>query len=630
MWALLSILSCDESNRFMTLNFAQRLDPRNSLAARIGWVFAVLSIASALLIGWASSNIARKAVELDIGRLYADRAEHYSELINFRIRASQKALQTAANVLGDDNLVYQGQMQSVIAAVHSSLEDETWVGITDIAGHFRAGDLNEGDTLQVSDQEWLKNALRGPYISLGKSNLEIIRAAGPNMEASFGTVTISVPVKSKTGKVFALAVATFEISSFNDVSQMVGYTRLNLQQPDLYIYNREGGLLFSTAQIDRSLVARLSPVITSAIEQARGSRFKGAQITDSFLEGYATQFETTGGATNGLIAVVRQPIALAYQSANDTAKYIALLILAAGLILSFGAAFAVSASTKGLSDIANSATAMQTGASQEFVAIEGTDEAAKISKSLAGLFSQLKQSNSKLESLNRNLDQKVNERTREVQRLSEEVHCAAVTRERLRMSRDLHDTLAHSMLAMLAQIRLMKKIQKTKPELLEHELQLAELAAKDGLNEARNAVIGLRYFAVRDDGLGPALAKLLTQLSERVEIKTHLEISENAAILAGKNAETLYRIVEEALHNVEKHAKAQNVSVKILLSAEGEANSELSLVVSDDGIGFDPQLHKADHFGLVGMREQAELLSAEIHIESAPNLGTQIKLKLFI
>ena len=614
----------------MTLNFAKRLDPRNSLAARIGWVFAVLSIASALLIGWASGTIARKAVELDTGRLYADRAEHYLELVNSRIRSSQKALQTAANVLGNDNLMYQGQMQSVIDALHNSLEDDTWVGITDIAGHFRAGDVNEDDTMQVSDQEWLKNALQGPYTSFGKSNFTIVRATGQGPDESFGTVTISVPVKSKTGNVFALAITSFGFSSFNDVSQMVGYTRLNLQQPDLYIYNREGGLLFSTAQIDRSLVARLSPQTTSAIEQARGAHIKGAQVTDSFLEGYATQFDTTGGATNGLITVVRQPIALAYQSANDTAKYIALLILAAGLILSLGAAFVVSASTKGLSAIANSANAMQTGASQEFVAIEGTDEAAKISRSLAGLFSQLKQSNSKLESLNRNLDQKVNERTREVQRLSEEMRSAAATRERLRMSRDLHDTLAHSMLAMLTQIRLMKKIQKTKPELLEHELQLAEVAAKDGLNEARNAVIGLRYFAVRDDGLGPALAKLLTQLRERVEIKTHLEISENAAILAGKNAETLYRIAEEALHNVEKHAKAQNVSVKVFLSAQGQANSELSLVVSDDGIGFDPKLHKADHFGLVGMREQAELLSAEIHIESAPNLGTQIKLKLVI
>ena len=610
----------------MTSNFIRRLDPRNSLAARIGWVFAVLAIVSALLIGWASSSIARRAVERDIEGLYAARAEHVSEVINSRINASLKALQTAATVLSNDNLTYQGQMQSVVSAIHNSIDDEIWVAITDVEGHFRAGDLNEGDSLKVLDEEWLKSARLGPQVSLGKNNLQITRASAPQPQFNFGTVTISVPVLAKDGNVLALAVAIFDIAWFNEASQMVGYTRPTVQQPDLNVYNREGGLLFSTAQIDRASVARLSPEITNALEHAKGTRLMGAFVSDNFLEGYATQFDANNVATNGVIAVIRQPLALAYKSANDTAKYIALITLAAGLALSVAAAFVVSDSTKGLSEIANSAMALQSGAAREFMPIEGTDEAARISKSLAGLFNQLNQSNANLESLNRNLDQKVNERTREVQRLSEEMQSAAVTRERLRMSRDLHDTLAHSMLAMLTQIRLMRKIQRVKPELIAEELELAEAAAIEGLNEARNAVVELRYFAVRDDGLEQALRKLLARLRERVEIETQLVIRDPASSLASSKAETIFRIAEEALHNVEKHAEAKNVSIEVRMSNEDYSDPMLTMIIMDDGKGFETTADHPGHFGLIGMREQAELLGAQIKIVSHVGQGASIEL----
>ena len=629
MWALTSILSCDESNKIVNMNLVRRLDPRNSLAARIGWVFALLSIASSLAIGWASAGIARRVVERDVASLYADRAEHISEIINSRINASLKALQTTANVLSADNSLYQGQMQGVVAAIHTTLDEETVVSITDIEGHFRAGDLEEGDTLKVTDQQWLKAAALGPIVSLGKENLEIIRANKPKPPVNFGTVIISVPVKNKTGSAFAIAIAMFDIAWFNDTTQMVGYTRPTIRQPDLYIYNRDGALLY-TSQIEQSQVSRLSPEIVAALEVARGVRFKGAQVTANFLEGYATQLDSGGNTTDGVIAVVRQSVALAFQPANDTAKYIASLILAAGLILSLAAAFVVSRATDGLSKIADAASALQRGTAREFIAIKGTDEAARISKSLAGLFGQLNQSNANLESMNRTLDQKVNDRTREVKRLSEEMQSAAITRERLRMSRDLHDTLAHSMLAMLTHIRLMRKIHLKKPELLGHELKLAEDAARDGLNEARNAVTELRYFAVRDDGLEEALKKLLAKLRMRLEINAGLVIAEPASSLAGTKAETIFRIAEEALHNVERHSDAKNVAIDVQVSFQNDGNQALTMTIIDDGKGFDVEQHHTGHFGLIGMREQADLLVAKFEVQSAPGAGTRVELMVLL
>ena len=226
------------------------------------------------------------------------------------------------------------------------------------------------------------------------------------------------------------------------------------------------------------------------------------------------------------------------------------------------------------------------------------------------------------------LEQRVAERTQEVQRLSDETHSAAMTRTRLRMSRDLHDTLAHSMLAMLMQIRLMQKLHKSKPDLVGEELARAEQAAREGLDIAREAVVELRYFAVRDDGLGPALEKLAKRVNERVDIAIHLKIDAAASTLAGPKAETLYRVAEEALHNIEKHAEARNAAIRVTLDQANRANHILQLIIEDDGKGFAPESSAPGGYGITGMREQANILGANLVIQSVPGKGTKIQLEI--
>jgi signal transduction histidine kinase len=323
---------------------------------------------------------------------------------------------------------------------------------------------------------------------------------------------------------------------------------------------------------------------------------------------------------------VREAKQSAFAPANQTALAISLACLTLGIGLSLAAAFGTKLILRGLQKITASADSLREGAAEEFAALEGQDEVARISHSLAALFTGLKSSNIKLADLNRDLDRKVKERTQEVRRLSEETRNAAVTRERLRLSRDLHDTLAHSMLAMLTQVRMMRKISKSRPELLEEELGLAEKAAREGLKIAREAVTDLRYFAVRDDGLGEALAKLVKRLKERVEIEASLEVDEAVATMAGPLAETLCRIAEEALRNVDRHAAASKVSVKAALDRSDPANHVLTLSIADNGRGFDASNEQIGHFGLIGMREQAEIISGALTIDSAPGMGTKIAL----
>jgi signal transduction histidine kinase len=311
---------------------------------------------------------------------------------------------------------------------------------------------------------------------------------------------------------------------------------------------------------------------------------------------------------------------------NSSARIFA-IVMGGGLLTALIATALTSFLMRRLGRIARNADALRLGNATAFSPPPGRDEIARIGKSLAALFNGLQTSNAELSALNRELDQRVEERTREVQRLFEETKNAAVTRERLRMSRDLHDTLAHSMLAVLSQIRMVRKVEKAKPELLTDELAEAERVAQEGLDIARSAVGQLRYVAVRDDGLGPALERLLKRLQERAVIEINLDIDPNLSGMSNQTAETLHRIAEEALHNIEKHAKAEHASieVKLIPGANGMKDS-IHLTIVDDGVGFDPSVKKPGHFGLVGLREQAQLIGGTIEIASKPGGGTRLNL----
>lgn len=94
--------------------------------------------------------------------------------------------------------------------------------------------------------------------------------------------------------------------------------------------------------------------------------------------------------------------------------------------------------------------------------------------------------------------------------------------------------------------------------------------------------------------------------------------------------ETVYRIVEEALHNVERHAKADHVNVRIELDQTDPGNHLLKVVIEDNGRGFDQAAPAPGHFGLLGMKEQTDILSGKLSVTSAAAKGTRIQLEVSI
>ena len=168
-----------------------------------------------------------------------------------------------------------------------------------------------------------------------------------------------------------------------------------------------------------------------------------------------------------------------------------------------------------------------------------------------------------------------------------------MTRERLRLARDLHDTLAHSLMALLTQIRLVRKLRvRLDAAELDAELGRAEDVAATGLAEARAAITQMRHNSVRDTGLGPALQELIARFSGRSGVVASLHADPRTAGLADKRAEAVFRIVEEALRNVERHARAH--AVRVSLGTIGPAVNGIDFAgrvcakIVDDGVGFDP------------------------------------------
>jgi signal transduction histidine kinase len=255
---------------------------------------------------------------------------------------------------------------------------------------------------------------------------------------------------------------------------------------------------------------------------------------------------------------------------------------------------------------------------------EGHDEVAALAGAFAKILDDLQQERTELKSLSSELERRVAVRTREVERLAEESRYAAIVRERLKIARDLHDTLAHSMMAMLSEIRFLRKLHSRDPGAMAAELAHAEEVAHEGLKEARTAITQMRVNAVRETGLGPALSNLFDRFIDRTGLSGEFVSDLEAARFGDERAETLLRMTQEALRNVEQHARATQVLVK--LGAAGGSRLELS--IEDNGIGFEPRLHRPDHYGLVGLREQADLIGAELNIESKPGAGTRLTVSL--
>ncbi len=198
-----------------------------------------------------------------------------------------------------------------------------------------------------------------------------------------------------------------------------------------------------------------------------------------------------------------------------------------------------------------------------------------------------------------------------------------VSRERNRLARELHDTLAHSLTAISVSLETAKAYFDIDAEKSRALLDRSLEATRVGVDETRRALKSLRSNALEDLGLRLALQRLAESASARFHLELELNLQDPLPFLSPDVEQTIYRIAQESIENITHHSRAKKFSVQLF----HDANT--TLIIQDDGMGFDMKSDiSSGHFGLVGIRERAELVGGKVKIQSAKNKGTKVTLMI--
>lgn len=194
-----------------------------------------------------------------------------------------------------------------------------------------------------------------------------------------------------------------------------------------------------------------------------------------------------------------------------------------------------------------------------------------------------------------------------------------ISRERNRLARELHDTLAHTLSSLAVQLGAIKALWSRDNDNAKSKLDEAIQVTRTGLNETRRALQALRAAPLEDLGLCLAIKQLAQNASARSGASLSLTLPEVCLDIPVDVSQAFYRAAQEALENIVRHANAQHISLDL-----NKNEHSLSMVITDDGIGFDPTQISDNQYGLKGLMERAERINGSCEIISQPHGGTKI------
>jgi signal transduction histidine kinase len=215
--------------------------------------------------------------------------------------------------------------------------------------------------------------------------------------------------------------------------------------------------------------------------------------------------------------------------------------------------------------------------------------------------------------------------TAEKQRRSEE---EAIAEERRRIAREIHDSLAQDLAALRLRSRLWHRLVDTQPTEMHAELNDLREILSTSIREVRRSILALRPVALEEQGFFPALRQFIADFGEQYQLRVELTVSGPEERLPSSLELTLFRIAQETLNNVGRHALASTAWISLDL---GETDV-VTMTIRDDGCGFDPsvlgQAVQDGHLGLRQMRERVESANGTLLVQSQPGSGTKVRATL--
>ncbi len=232
----------------------------------------------------------------------------------------------------------------------------------------------------------------------------------------------------------------------------------------------------------------------------------------------------------------------------------------------------------------------------------------------------------RLDTLSGQLQARVSEQNAEIHRLAENIS-STQERERSRIAQDLHDELGQMLVALGMEIELLEARLRT-PATNAEAVAASWLGVRGRINETHDSlhrVIGaVKPRALEEQGFDLAVTRMVEDLGKRGDFVADVEIGVDVDSFSAFASLILYRIVQEAVTNIARHARAQHARLR--LDGAGE---DVTLRIADDGVGFDPiALARPDGLGLKGIQERSRLLHGECTILSRPGAGCEIVVRI--
>jgi signal transduction histidine kinase len=210
----------------------------------------------------------------------------------------------------------------------------------------------------------------------------------------------------------------------------------------------------------------------------------------------------------------------------------------------------------------------------------------------------------------------------ELRRLSQQL-VRAQEDERRTLSRELHDEIGQLLTALRMELSTLEELRKVEDFRFNDRLNDARDLAGQALNGVRDLAMGLRPSVLDDLGLAPALRWQAREFSRRSGIPVTVEIDGSLEPLPESHRTCIYRVTQESLTNVARHARARNIRVTL------QGDSELlRLAVQDDGIGFDSRMGQANGLGLIGIEERVRQLGGRVSIVTETSKGTLLQIQI--
>lgn len=197
--------------------------------------------------------------------------------------------------------------------------------------------------------------------------------------------------------------------------------------------------------------------------------------------------------------------------------------------------------------------------------------------------------------------------------------------ERLRISREIHDGPAQMLANILLRSEIIERaFRRGKIEQSLNEIKSIRKMVRLSLREVRRIIYNLRPMALDDLGLIPTIQRYISTMQSYHETAEIKFVSLGIKRRLTKNYEiALFRLMQEALQNAVRHSQATNIKVKLEIS-----ETSVTLVIKDNGCGFDPEHIKEDSFGLIGMKERVEMIDGTMTIDTQLGQGTRIFIKI--